>query len=354
MERVAGVTAISVHFPDEVRANDWWREHHPEVVADAEARTLARVFSRQERPATIFDRAMQPYTDDPFRGARLRRVSGDEDSVSMECKAARKVLDAADLSPDGIDLLISTGFVPRDPEVGNAVHVAGALGLTGAAWNLESACGGPLNAMITASALVNAGQHRRVLVTTSCSYLSHALPSDPVSWFLGDGAGAFIVSEGGASFLGGHARHTAETCGTWYHRYEDGRLRMGANPKTGRVMRATAEPQLRACTAGALERAGLSLSDIDFFVFHTPTAWFAQFAAEALGISLDRTVSTYEEYANVGPALTTTNLHRAASLGRLSPGDRVLVFGPGSSASSAAVVLRWGDVALSAGPAAHA
>jgi len=92
------------------------------------------------------------------------------------------------------------------------------------------------------------------------------------------------------------------------------------------------------------------LDDIDFFVFHTPTAWFADFAVSALGIERDRTVCTYARFANVGPALTTTNLHEAAATGRLRPGDRVLVFGPGSASSSAAVVLRWGEVALSAGP----
>lgn len=350
MERVAGITSLSVHFPEEVRSNRWWEEHHPELVADAAQRSLAKVFSQQGEPQTIFDKAMRPYEADPFRGARLRRVAGEEDSTSLEIKAARKALDAAGRQPEEIDLLISTGFVTPNLSVGNAVFVAGALGLTGAAWNLESACGGPLNALITASALVRAGAHRRVLVTTSCTYLQHAREDESLSWFMGDGAGAFLVEAGGAAVLGGSARHTAETCGTWYHTIEDGKRVMRASPKTGALMRATAEPQLRACTAGALEQAGLSLSDIDAFVFHTPTAWFADFAAEALGIPRERTIDTYPLYANVGPALTTTNLHHAAMTGLLKPGDRVLVFGPGSSSSSAAVVLQWGEVALSAGP----
>lgn len=342
----AGMTALAVHFPPTVRSNAWWHTHHPALVADASRRTLARVFSQEGAPQTAFDRAMRPFESDPFRGAVHRRVAGDETTTALEVAAAQKALDAAAIAPASVDLLISTGFVPPGLGIGNAVHVAAALGLEGAAWNLESACGGPLNALITAAALVEAGAHRRVLVTASCAYLQQAPPDDSLSWFMGDGAGAFVVEAGGATVLGGHARHTAETCGTWDHRIVDGKVQMFARPGTGAAMRATAEPQLRACAAAALDRAGLALDDIAFFVFHTPTAWFADFAAAALGIDRDRTVCTYARYANVGPALTTTNLYEAAAQGKLAPGDPVLVFGPGSASSSAAVVLRWGPVAL--------
>lgn len=346
MARIAGLQALSTHFPETVRHNDWWTEHHPELVATARERTLAKVFSQDSEPATTFDRAMRPYEKDPFRGAVERRVSGDTTPVELETIAASKALDAAGVHPGEVDLLISAGFPKQDLVLGNAVFVAKELGLTGAAWNIESACGGPLNALLTAGALVDAGLYRRVLVSIACTYLDGARPDDTLSWFMGDGAGAFLVGEGGARLLGGFARHTGETTGTWYHRMEEGRLTMGASKKTGPVMRATAEPQLRDCTAGALEAAGVTLDDIDFFVFHTPTAWFADFAAQALGIPRERTVCTYARYANVGPALTTTNLYEAASTGRIASGDRVLVFGPGSAASSAAVVLQWGDVAL--------
>jgi len=346
MARLAGLRALSVQFPSEVRTNDWWRVHYPELVEDAEERTLARVFRNQGEATTAFDRAMRPYESDPFRGAVERRVAGDTDPVELEVAAARKALEAARLEPGDVDLLISTGFPRRDLVIGNAVHVAGALSLAGNAWNLESACGGPLNALLTAGALVDAGLHRRVLVTVSCTYLHTARPDDTLSWFMGDGAGAFVVSEGGARILGGHARHTADTCGTWHHVIDEQGIAMKAHPRTGPVMRASAEPQLLACSRGALQQSGLELDDIDFFVFHTPTAWFADFAAEALGVDRDRTVCTYRRYANVGPALTTANLFEAAHTGRLREGDRVLVFGPGSASSSVAVVLQWGPVGL--------
>ena len=130
----------------------------------------------------------------------------------------------------------------------------------------------------------------------------------PLGWFLGDGGGSFIVGpvDDASGLLGAFARHTADTCGTWYHEISTApaapRIEMRASRTTGRVMRRSAEPHLLECCRGALADADIELGDIDCFVPHTPTAWFADFAAEALGFPRERTVDTYPLYANVGPA----------------------------------------------------
>jgi len=90
----------------------------------------------------------------------------------------------------------------------------------------------------------------------------------------------------------------------------------------------------------------VKLSEIDFFVFNTPTAWYGEFCRRSLGIPEERSVDTYPEFANVGPALLPVNLYRAAQSGRLRPGDLVLVYTIGSVSSAGALVMRWGDVAL--------
>lgn len=354
------IEALSLHVPDEVRTNDHWRTHHPDMVAKAEERTLARIFNMESeaRPEAAFDRAMVPFLKDPFRGTVERRVAGELTSVDLEVAAAQKAMDAAGFGAADVDLLISTGFLSRDIGIGNAVHVAKALGLTGAAFNMESACGGPLNALMTAHALVTAGTYDRVLVTVSCTYLQRALETDTLSWFLGDGAGAFIVGKTkGAVLRGGYAMHSADTCGTWRYDLEPataaerdaghtGRITMRASPKTGPVMRASAEPHLRRCSTGVLDKLGLSMDDVDCVVTHTPTAWFRDFAADVLGVDPARMPNTYARYANMGPALTPANLYEAASTGLCKPGDTVLMFAPGSASSSVGVVFEWGDVAL--------
>ncbi len=348
----AGLHALALAFPAHGRTHDAIRARDPDLVAAAEERSLARLFST-DAPENEFDRAMAPYARDPFRGTVERRVLGPgETSVELEVRAAREALAAASLDPRDVDCLISSAFVPDEIGIGNAVYVARELGLEGEAWNLETACSGSLVALRTAASLVRAGEHRRVLVTVSCNYSRTAVDSDTLSWFVGDGAAAMIVGPVGPGdgYLGGIALHTAETCGTWFYALEPSesgaRVAMRAQAGTGRVLSRTAPKYLRACVEGAARRAGVSIDEIAFFVFNTPTAWFADFAARELGIDRERTLTTYPAFANIGPVLMPANLHRAASGGRLARGDLVMLFSIGSVSSASAAVMRWGEVAL--------
>jgi 3-oxoacyl-[acyl-carrier-protein] synthase III len=355
-----GIHSLAVVAPDRIRTNDELRERFPELLVRPEESTLGRIMNNTDSRPDMrrIDASIVPYLDDPFRGVIHRRMLGpDETSIDLEVRAGAEAIALAGLEPGDIDLLISVGFLPDHVGIGNAVYVAKRLGLRGGAWNLETACAGPLTALQNAFALIRAGEYDKVLVTISCSYSRYARDDDTLSWFLGDGGGAFVVGKvpEGTGYLAAYTMHTADTCGTWYYQLEiddDGRPArvMRANRATGQILRKTVEPHLRRTCEGAASKAGLSLHDIDFFVFHTPTAWFAEFCVDALGIEPERTASVYRHYANVGPALTPINLHHAAYTKRVRPGQTVLIYGPGSVSSAAAVVMRWGEVALGEPP----
>lgn len=357
MPVAAGLQALAVAFPQAVRTNDHWREHHPRLVEAAEGSALARLWEHQDALTDPFDAAMQRYLQDPFRGSVERRVLGPgESSVTLEVEAARAALLAAALEPDQIDLAIVTSFRPDTIGVGNAAFVARELGLRAPAWNLETACSSSVVALHTASGLVRAGQYRRVLCVSSCTYSRDIADDDSLSWFLADGAGAFVVGEEpeGYGLLAFASQSTTDTCDTWRFDLEGGervpRVRMRSSPDTGRVLRASSTHYLRTTVSAALERAGLRHADVDFFVFNTPTAWFLEFAERALELSPGRALSTYPLYSNIGPALMPANLHHAASTGRIARGDRVLLYSIGSVSTASAAVLRWGDVALGPAP----
>ena len=356
-----GIRSLAITAPSTIRTNAELRARYPELIVKPEDSTLGRIMSNKDsRPDMRWiDASIVPYLDDPFRGVVSRRILGpDETSIDLEVAAGAEAIELAGLQASDVDLLISVGFLPHNVGIGNAVHVAKRLNLQGGGWNLETACAGPLTALQTAFALIRAGEYETILVTVSCTYSRYARPDDTLSWFLGDGGGAFIVSRvpEGTGYIAAHTMHTADTCGTWYYHLElddegsPARV-MRSKSQTGRILRRTVEPHLKRCCRGAVERAGITLDDVDFFVFHTPTAWFADFAVNALGIDAERTTSVYHHYANVGPALTPINLHYAAYTKSLRPGQTVLVYGPGSVSSAAAVLMRWGDVALGEPPA---
>ncbi len=359
MSKSIGLQSVGVSVPDRVLTNDHWRVHHPEMVRDVEGRTwMWRKPMEWTEGSEPFNREMAPYVRDPFRGARQRRYMESDGAVlELELTAAWDALKAANLEPEDIDLLICSSFQPDVHGIGGAVFLARNLGLTGAAWNLESACSSALVAFQTACSLIESGQHEKVLVVSSCSYSRATAEDDPISWGVGDAASAFVVGEveEGVGYLGGHTVHTAETCeAVAYHLELDAKgqphLRIRTGKQTAQILRGTSERYLKECCTGAVEAAGVALSDVDHFVFNTPLAWYSAFCARALGVDRKKTLSVYPLYANVGPALLGLNLLHAAHWRSYRPDDLVLLYTVGSVSTCSAAVVRWGEVGLGALP----
>lgn len=357
--RAAGMWSLAISAPDQLITNDYWRRRQPQAIAEAEERIW--MWKKNDTPKESddpFHIEMLPYLDDPFRGLVQRRMlPATGQALDLEKEAAERALAAAKLTAGDIDLLICTSFLPDNHGIGGAAFLAQALGLKKAAWNLESACSSAMLAFQTAANLVKARQYDRILVVTSCTYSRAADEKDPVAWGVGDAAVAFVVGEvpEGYGFLGGHSLHSGATCGAIEYKIElDENLvpvyRMRTNQTISKKLKDTAEPFLKDCVNGALERAGLTIGDIDFAVFNTPLAWYSAFCARALGVPREKTINLYPVYANVGPILWGCNLLHAAHW-HLKKDDLVLLYSVGSVSSAAASVVRWGDVALGPLPA---
>ncbi len=351
-----GFRSLAVSVPATIRMNDYFKQRYPKLVADAEQRSLARLFGTTQATAPssrAFDDAMEPYLADPFRGAIERRVlRPGETSLEHERLACSRALQAAGLTPRDVDLLLVGSFQPDQPGIGNATFLARALELTCPAWNVESACSTSLVALQIACALVRTGQAARVMVAISCSYSRDSDPDDTLSWFMGDAAGAFIVAPvaEGTGLLGQIVVETQRTCDTFYYANvatnEGGSLRLRCSRETQRILRETSAEYVKAACEGALRTAGARIDDIDHFVFNTPTAWFARFACNVLGIPPAKAFDAYPRYGNIGPALMPVNLWEAARQRRFAPDDLVCIYTIGSVSTASAAVVRWGDVSV--------
>jgi len=352
-----GLRSLAVAFPETARTNDYFRNRFPEVVARAENERLAEVWSEESLGDAKDESYVRPFREhvvDPFRGTVRRRVlDPGQKSLDLELDAARKALAAADLSVADLDLILMCSFQSDQPGIGNAAYLAKALGTRCAAWNLEAACTSATVGFQTASSLIRTGEAEHVLVVVSTSYSRTVTPEDTFGWFLGDGCIAFIVGPNGESegYLGSKMINTSDTCGTFWYRmmHDDERgnwLTIENDPGAGGVLRETAGPNLETCVRGAAEAAGVTMSEIDFFIFNTPTAWYSSYCVKTLGIDASRTIDSYPLYANIGPCLWATNLHHAAARGSITRGDLVVVYSVGSVSMAGAIVMRWGDVGL--------
>ncbi|NJK55073.1 MAG: 3-oxoacyl-ACP synthase [Pleurocapsa sp. SU_5_0] len=356
-----GIKAIAVTFPDTIRTNDYYRQHNPEMIAQAEQKTLARAFSvaasnEDDSKPDIWTEEMMPYISDPFRGTVERRVVAPEDSaLELEYRTAIDVLTAAQLTPEDVDLMLVTSLFPDHILPGDASFLAGKLGLKGAAWNVESTCTSGLVSLQTACSLVQTGQYRNVLIIVSTTYSRFTDPNDTLAFLSGDGIGAFLVTslEAEQGVLGTKIINTAETCGAFYQEFTPkapNQMFIRARKDTGKMFVDTTVKFLRNCCEGAAAEAGVSLKDIDFFVFNTPTAWYSRVCTRTLGVDPERTLNLNPVYGNIGPTFPFANLYHAAQLEKIKENDLVLVYTMGSSSNGGAAIMRWGKVALGTAP----
>ncbi|MBW4616309.1 MAG: 3-oxoacyl-ACP synthase III family protein [Desmonostoc vinosum HA7617-LM4] len=354
-----GICSLALSFPRIRCTKDYYREHFPDLLLSVEEKNLAKMFSvTDSTPSNDYELEMMPYLKDPFRGTVERRMlAPEESSLTLEYQAATEALDAAKLSPQDVDLLLVASFLPEQIGFGNAAFLARQLGLSCGAWNLDATCASTPIALQTACALVQSGGYRNVLVAISCTYSRLFDQNDTLSWFFSDGAGAFLVSslKPNQGILGTKTVNTSVLCDQFCFKITeneqgDQQLRMQVPKGTNKVIGETATQLLRACCEGAIAAAGVTLEQIDFFIFNTPTAWFASFCIRVLGIKPERTINVYPLYANIGPALTLANLYHAAQLGKIRENNLVLIYGFGAASSASANVIRWGDVALGSIP----
>lgn len=354
-----GIRSLAVKLPSIKRTNDYYREKYPDLLAQAEQKSLARLFSLAgSAPSNEFDLEMLSYLSDPFRGTVERWVLGPgESSLMLEERAARDALDAAKLSPEEVDLMLVASIWPEQIGFGDAAFLARQLGLQSAAWNLDATCGSTPVALQTACALVRAGEYRNVLVVISCTYSRFVDEDDTASWFLGDAAGAFVVGllESNQGVLSTKTVHTSAMCNLVSLKLTNDaqgkpQIRIQLGNDANKIIRKTTAGFLLTCCKDAVAAAGLTLDQIDFFLFNTPTAWFAHFCTRVLGIDPERTLNLYPQYANIGPVLTVANLYHAAQLGKIRENDLVLIYGYGAAGVASANVVRWGNVTLGPTP----
>jgi 3-oxoacyl-[acyl-carrier-protein] synthase-3 len=92
----------------------------------------------------------------------------------------------------------------------------------------------------------------------------------------------------------------------------------------------------------ALDRAGITVGDVAWFVPHQANVRIIDSAAKKLGIPRERTIVNIDRYGNTSAASIPLALSEAAEDGRFKDGDLVLLSGFGAGMTWGSAVLRWG------------
>jgi 3-oxoacyl-[acyl-carrier-protein] synthase-3 len=253
---------------------------------------------------------------------------------------------------DGIIVATITGDL-RMPAVANVVqHRLGAARAWG--YDLLNACNGFLAALATATAFIEAGRARRILVI-GVDVMSRIVDyRDRNTCILfGDGAGAMLVEAApglpGPSHLGvagfrmhsdGGGGHDLCLPGSGTQPLTDAQTPFVA--QNGRIVFSHAVRRMAEVAEACLHDQGLSGEDVDLVVPHQANLRIIEATAERLKVPMERVVVNIGSVGNTTAGTLPLALADAQADGRLRPGSRVLLCAFGGGFAWGACYLRWG------------
>jgi 3-oxoacyl-[acyl-carrier-protein] synthase-3 len=287
-------------------------------------------------------------------GIRERRIAAPtETSSTLGTAAAADAIKRAGLSPADIDLLVLATASPDTLLPHTAAFVGDALGLRCGSFDLSAACAGFIYELVVGASLVQSG-YDHVLIVGAETLSRITDPEDRSTVILFGDAGAAAVlgkspngpgllawdlgCDGSAAALieipagGGRLPASMTTVAERGHY-----MKMQGQEVFRRAVRAVAES-----SAVTLERAGVSIDDVAWFVPHQANLRIIEAAAKRLGFGPDRTITNIEHYGNTSSASIPLALFEAVEDGRVADGDLVLCSGVGAGLTWGSALLRWG------------
>lgn len=270
-----------------------------------------------------------------------RRHAAGEDTVQrLAAEAAGAALADAALDAGEVDLVLVATLAPDDITPGAAPLVAHALGMhEAAAVDVGAACAGAIAALAMATAWIEAGRARHVLMV-GAEVLSRFvdLHDRRTAPLFGDGAGALVVSADatgaiGPFVLGSDGGAAAAIRAT--------RL-AGVLEMEGHDTFLAAVQRLCASTLEVLARAGTTLDDVDLFVYHQANGRILAAVAERLGVERARVFDCIAGFGNTSAASVPLALGEAVRAGALRDGHTVVLGAVGAGLVWGATVLTWG------------
>jgi 3-oxoacyl-[acyl-carrier-protein] synthase-3 len=287
-------------------------------------------------------------------GIRERRIAGaGETTASMGAIAAARALAVAGVSADSVDLIVVATLTPDHPMPSTAVLVKEAIGShRAAAFDLSAACSGFAYAYAVAHGFLTAGLGQRALVIGAESLSRVVDWSDRSTCVLfGDGAGAIVLDAldlhddqniatrpGTLSF-----ELSADPSGA-FALWIPGGSGEDADPlikMDGAKTYVYATRTMAAVATAAIERAGLTIPEVDLVIPHQANLRIIEHVSKAIGYPMEKIFVNLDRYGNTSAASIPIALSEAVAAGRLKPGDVFCTVAFGGGYTSGAFVTRW-------------
>ena len=305
-----------------------------------------------EKVVTNDDLALTVDTSDEWirtrTGIRSRHVAAEGQLASdLALPAAQRALQSAGVDAGDIDLIIVATTTPDIIFPSTACILQSKLGVAGCpAFDVQAVCSGFVYALTIADLFIHSGQAKHVLVVGTEVYSRILDWSDRGTCVLfGDGAGAVIVAASEkpgilATKLHADGSHKEMLC-------VPGSVNGGkvwGSPFVHMDGGSVFKFAVRIFEEGAnevLEAAGLTVSDLDWFIPHQANIRIMEATAKKLGLPKEKLIATVHHHGNTSAASSPLALDEAVKDGRIHPGQTLLLEAVGGGFTWGAVLLRW-------------
>jgi len=284
-------------------------------------------------------------------GITQRHIAAeDEFTLDLAYAAAGRALEAADVKPSALDLIIVATTTPDRVFPSTACLLQSRLGAQGcAAFDVQAVCTGFVYALSIADQFVRTGMARTALVLGAETF------SRIIDWddrntcvLFGDGAGAVVLQADDAPGIlsthlhadGDHAEllHVPSGVSNHHAAVVEGRTFVEmAGPEVFRMAVKT----LGDIVDETLGANGLERSAVDWLVPHQANIRIIRATARKLGLSMDKVVQTVAEHGNTSAASIPLALDVAVRDGRIKRGDTVLLEGFGGGFTWGSALITW-------------
>lgn len=297
-------------------------------------------------------------------GIRERHISADNETAGdLGEKAARKLFFEHSVDPSTIDFILLATQSPDYLLPTTACILQHRLGIpkTAGALDFNLGCSAYIYGLSLAKGLIASETAKNVLLITAETYTKHIHPMDKsVRTIFGDGAAATLVS---SAEIDGIGWFVLGTDGSGYDKLiiPSGGMRLRPSAETAVEVKddsGNTRSQDHLFMDGTeifsftisiapkmvketLDKNGLTMEDIDLFVFHQANQYMLDFLCKKCKIAPEKFYMNFADCGNTVSASIPIALARAVQDGTLKPGMKVMLVGFGVGLSWGAVVVNW-------------
>jgi len=288
-------------------------------------------------------------------GIKQRHKAADNEYTSQfGTTAARMALDRAGLKPDEIDIIICATTTPDQIMPSTGALIQAQIGASNAAgMDVFAACSGFLYGLTMVESMIRTGQIKYALVVGAEVLTKYVDYTDRGTCVIfGDGAGAAVLGpvNSGRGILATKIKSDG--------RYEEqlyapgGGTKLGTTHATidngmhffkmkGNELFKVAVRSMAEISAEMLEKAGLTVDDIDLVIPHQANQRITDAVASRLGVPEERVYSNIAEHGNTSSASIPIAMDECIESGRIKEGDTVLLTAFGGGVTWGSTILKF-------------